>query len=661
MKSKISLFNKGLILSDLKRFWWVSACYALALLFILPLNHYIQITSDFNANNKDWLKEFIRRDFIFNFNSSGISQHLLLIVPVLTGTLIFRYMQKGRSASLYHSLPLTRTGLYLNSLLSSLMLLIAPLVFNTLVMLLLNGFSSLSDYYSAALIFKWLLYSLLFGILFLSMTVFTGMFTGNSIAQIAFVYILNILPAFLLEFSSMHLSQLLYGFNNYSDKSFIYKTPGFILFFNRYEYLSPVLILIYIVLTLSLFAGALMAFKIRRPETAGDIIAFRPIRPVFIFGITVCATSLGGTYFINLSNGSMGFVVFGYFICSLISYVIAQMITNKTFKVLHTWKGYAGFILVLVVLLLGIKFDITGYVNKIPNPSDVQEVYIGNNIYWWREKGSSAFDSNKYGNYDTKVYRDARNIENTTRLHKLILDNKSRNGSSEFIAYQLNNGKRIIRRYVIDTDLYASALGPIYESREYKESRFPILKQDTADIKFIEIADDRSQKNPVVISDKPSLESFKTALRKDIDGLEYRSLTTQVQRSLYINITDNSDGRITYEIKPDYKNTIDWLKKQGIYDNVILTPEEISSVALHYFYGYESDSGKPSAQTSKRIEITDKNIIKELLELSRNIDYRKPYEYSVSFMSGNYSRFSCSISFDEKISPELQSYIDQMK
>lgn len=662
MKLKTSLFKKGLIISDLKRFWWVSACYALALFFILPLNHYMKITNSatMNENNKDWLKEVIAKELTFK---NGVSQLLLLIVPVLIGALIFRYMQKGRSASLYHSLPLTRAGLYLNSILSSLILLIVPLIFNTIIMLLLNGFSSLSEYYSGALIFKWLLYSLLFGILFLSMSVFVGMFTGNSIAQIAFVYILNILPVFLVEFVRLNLSQLLYGFNDYSNMSYYYRLPIFILYFNRYEHFSAGLIWFYILLTAALLAGALFAFKIRKPETAGDIITFKPFRPIFIFGITVCTTLLGGTYFIHLGNNSPGFIIFGYFICSLISFVIAQMITNKTLKVLHTYKGYLGFALVLILLLLGVKFDILGYVNKVPDPSNVEEAYLGYNINWWREKETSSFNNTLYGNYDTTVYKESQNIENFVKLHQLILDNKGVNGPHEFIAYKLKNGKRIIRHYTIDQDLYASALGPIYESREYKEGRFPILKQEAKDIKFIEITDERSEKSPFVISDKPSLESFKTAIGKDIDKLKYSSLAAQFQRSLTIHIIDIGDERIDYAIGPDYTNTIDWLKQQGIYDEVILKPEDVSSVVLNHYGSYTDNSGNPSSQQAKSVEITDKNVIQELIELSFMDDTKnKINNFSISFNSRNHSGFSgFSMSLDQKVSPELQSYIDKIK
>jgi len=663
MKLKTSLFKKGLIISDLKRYWWVSAIYTLALLFILPLNHYVQ-KFNISDGNLEWLKESITKDFTFE---NGSSQICLLVVPIIIGALVFRYIQKSNSASLYHSLPLTRTALYLNSVISALILFVIPLICTTLIMFLLNWFSYLSVYYSTSLILMWLLRTLLIGVMFISMTIFVGMFTGSSIAQLAFVYILNILPVFLVEFVRMHLTELLFGFDTYSNVNFYDKMPMVMIFDSRSESLTTSLVIVYIVITIALFIGGLYSFKLRRPETAGDIITFRPIRPVFIYGVTVCATLLGGAYFITIGNSSFAFIIFGYFVSSLISYVTVQMITNKTFKVLHTYKGYIGFALVLVVLALGIKFDVFGYVNKIPNPSEVEETYIGYNLNWWEHKDDQDFDINKYGhiesdgNENTSVYKDPQNIENVTKLHKLILDNRSKNGNSEYVAYKLKNGKRIIRRYSIDTDLYASALGPIYESPEYKEDRYPILHQKVEDLKYIEISDSRTGKNPFILSDKKQLESFKLAITKDIDKLSYQELVANNQRALFINIIDTKDRHISYKLRTSFTNTIDWLKSASIYDQIILKPEYVASVTLEN-YSYPNN-GKSIQTDSKRVEITDKEIIKELIYLSLDADYTgKSVYYFVSFTnSTNSQMYNFQMSSDDKVSSELQKYVDKIK
>lgn len=658
MKLKASLFKKGLIMSNIKTFWWFSALYAIVLLFMLPLNHYIQKFNNISGN-MDWLKETVRRDLLFEDTSS---QRFLLFVPVIIAVLVFSYIQKNSSASLYHSLPVTRTALYLNSMASSLILFISPLLITALAMFLLNDFSFLSSCYSASLIITWLLYSLLFGLLFISMTAFVGMFTGSSVAQSAFVYILNLLPVFLFEFTRLNLSMILYGFDNYPKTSFYYKMPMFMLYFNSFEEFDTSLLIIYMFLTVIFFAGGLIAFKLRRPETAGDIITFRSVKPLFIYGATVCGMLLGGTSFGVLGKPSVTFIIFGYFASTLVFYAAVQMIINKSLKILHTYKGYIGFALVLAALLLSIRFDISGYINRIPDPADVKETYIGHSIDIWflrdDPKFASAISKSNDRANDRSVYKDPGNIENTTRLHRMILENRNIDGSSSYIAYKLKNGKKIIRKYPIDTEFYASALGPIYESSEYKESKFPILYQEAGDLKYIEITDTRAGKTPFVVSDKARLESFKTALRKDIGKLDYGELISQPQRVFYIKVVDNAEISVVYDLGYAFSNTLDWLKWEGIYDQLVIKPESIASIAL------ENPNYTGKGQ-NKKVEITDKKLIQELIDLTFEVRYSKNTPaYTVYLMPSSGSdrdKYSFTAYLNGKISPELKSYIDMIK
>ena len=662
MKSKTSLFKKGLLISDLKRFWWASALYAFLLFFAVPFSHYMQKLNS-NDSNIEYIRKFIIGELSFE---GGANQALLLVVPVVISVLVFRYIQKSRSASLFHSLPLTRTALYFNSVLSAVILFVAPLLFITIIMFLFSWFSPLSAFYTSSLILTWLGYSLLFGIMFISMAVFVGIFTGNSIAQIAFVYILNLLPMFLVEFVRMNLRKLLFGFDTYSNIDFYNNMPVLMLFrIGNIDYQS-IVIIVYILVTVALFIGGLLAFKIRKPETAGDIITFRPVRPIFIYGVTVCATLLGGSYFLSIGgNLSIAFIVFGYFISSLLSYVIVQMLTNRTIKILHTYKGYIGFALVLAILMLGVKFDVIGYINKIPASNDIEEVYIGYNLNWWQAEDKSVFGNIYESESEAGIYKDQKNIESITKLHKLILDSRSTNGSNEYIAYKLKNGEKIIRRYNIDTDLYASALTPVYESAEYKQNRFPILYQDVNDLKYVEINDNRMQKNPFVLSDKDKLEAFKAALSKDIANLKYTEIVSGYQRTINMNIVDSKDKSIPYTLRSSYTNTLAWLKQQGIYDQVVLKPTDLDFVALERinFSGEYNNGGKAVSSGSKRVEISDKEIIAELLDISMNPTQNyKNINYVVSFNQKNRGLYSDNLFINyDKVSKKLQNYLDKMK
>jgi ABC-2 type transport system permease protein len=657
MKLKTSLYSKGLVISNLKRYWWVSALYTLALFFAIPFNHYIQKFSNsfnYDSGDQEWIRQPIVRELSFK---GGSSQFFLLVIPIIIAVLVFRFMQKNRSASLYHSLPLTRTALYLTGVLSALILFAAPILITTFIMFLLNWFSYLSAYYTAVLILSWLLKSLLFGIMFMSMGIFVGMFTGSSIAQLAFTYILNFLPMFIVESVRLNVRGLLFGFDTYSNVSFYDKMPMVMQFSANSDDFSAALIIIYILVTIALLIGGLFAFKLRKPETAGDIITFSPIRPVFIYGVVACCTLLGGAYFIQIANSSFAFTIFGYFVSSLISYFIVQMIINKSFKILDTYKGYIGFALVLVVLALGIKFDVFGYVNKIPDPSDVKEVYIGYDLYHWENPENST---NYFNENDTSVYKEPQNIENITKLHKYILDRRSINGNHQYIAYKLNNGKKIIRKYSLDTENYAQVLKPIYESSEYKENRYPIIKQNVNDLKYIELNDARSKRNGTVISDKAKLEGFKAAISKDIESLSYEDIIADYQQIITANIVNTSDKNVFYNLNSNFVNTLAWLKSEGIYEDIALKAENVDTALLMSLID-KRDISSPATE-SKSVSITDKKIIQELIDLSLTVDQNQSSDYTVSFLDGtNNYLFSFAVRYDEKVSPELQSYIDKLK
>lgn len=663
MKLKTSLFKKGIIVSDLKRFWWVSVLYTIALFFAVPFYHFMkQFNDDFKSSDKKYIAETIVNELNFHNSASAI---FLLVVPIGIGVLVFRYIQRRRSASLYHSLPLTRTELYITSWISSLILFVAPLIFNVIIMFLLNGFSFLSEYYSAALIFEWLGFNLLFGILFLSMSIFVGMFTGSSIAQIIFVYILNFLPYFLVEFTQINLRSLLFGFETYSYPDFYKYMPMSMLDTIRSGKLTAGLVATYIITSIILIIGGWIAFKLRRPETAGDIITFRPVKPIFVFGVTLCATLLGSTYLTSILRiQSFGLTIVGFFISSLLSYIIIQMITNKTFKVLNTYKGYIAFAVVLIVVACAVKLDVFGYVNKIPQAGEVEEVYIGYDINWWQHKDDPDYNTRYHFSQNddekSRLFSAPENIENITKLHKAILDKRAKQGQIQYIAYKLKNGEQIIRHYVVDEKFYASEMEPIYLSQEYLGKRFPILHQSVDNIKYMEFTDNRMGKNSAVISDKNKMEQLKKAMMEDINKIDLKNVMYYYDNYLFINITDNTRVNVGYGIRNNFTNTIEWLKAEKLYDKVVLKADQVSYMEL---VNYQTDNQGKSAPKSVKVE--DKTVIQELLNLSLNQSREDKYDYildtEVYVDNNRQTNFGLFIGNKLKVSPELQKYIDKVK
>ena len=199
MKSKKSFFSKALILNNLSRFWWCSLLATLLIFLIVPLRILNIDLSYYKNSNYSMQSNYYATIMIY------------FAYAVAIGTLVFRYLQTSNSVTQMHSMPFTRLGLYVNHFISGFILLMIPLLVNLLVLFLIQGFTKFGSIILATSIWKWFLLSSMIGITLYSITVMVGTFTGSSIAQIVFTYILNFLPVGLYTLLYMVAQGLVYG------------------------------------------------------------------------------------------------------------------------------------------------------------------------------------------------------------------------------------------------------------------------------------------------------------------------------------------------------------------------------------------------------------------------------------------------------------------
>ncbi|AKL94017.1 hypothetical protein CACET_c05070 [Clostridium aceticum] len=657
MTSKTSLFKKGLILSDIKRFWWVSVLYGLLLFFMLPLRH-IMLK---NAVENEWTKRQLENALNLFYYQNNVQVFLIFVVPVLMAVLVFRYMQKPNAAAMAHSLPFNRKTLYFSHSAAGLFLVAIPVTLTALMLTILQITTNLGEYYSLMNIFQWVGLTLFFNSLFFSITVFVGMFTGNSVAQIAFTYILHMLPAGVYVLYRHNLQQLLHGYiYDGVSTSIIDNLPMFVLLSAR-RFLSMQLLLTYGIMMLLFFIVAYYVYKIRNIEVAGDVIAFTTVQPIFKYGVATCSALLGGGYFSGFLRGGFSTMVFAYTLSSLLGYFIAEMLIQKSFKVWSTYKGYIAYLVLLLVILTGLKMDVTGYVARVPNSEDVEKVYFHYSLYPWNRfeeeltelaEAAAMEDLTYITNY---FFHAEENIENIIKLHETLIENPSFvSGRSQYIIYTLKNGKHLIRQYIVDERKYASLLKPIYESEEYKRGRFPVITQKAEDIKLLEIVDYRSPKRPVVLAESAKVQELVELLQEEIQKLSFQELTFSERNAPRIIITDNNEKRMDYAIRNSYTSVIQWLKEEGFYESILLLPEDIEYVLL-----------QKTGESPKNVEIRDPQVIEELLTLSNYLEDSSVSEtILVSFYiksSSGLAHHMDNIAQSIPVSDELRTYLNQLK
>lgn len=585
MISKTSLFNKGLILSDIKRFWWVSALYAVLLFFVLPFNHLLQSTTTGPALRRTSIIWSLKLEA----TAEGNTQMLLLCsVPVLLAVLLFRYMHSGKATAAIHSLPCSRKTLYVSHSVSGLLLLTLPVLLTGLLLAATYALGNFETHYSLALIPQWVGFTLLFNYLFFSIALFAGMLAGSSIAHLVLTYLLHLLPIGISMLLDYNLYHLLYGYS----LSPSYDTPTdslpMVLLFKRNvsSWNPPVgYQIVYLLLTLFFFIAAGRIYKLRKLEAAGEIIAFPVLRPLFKYGITLCGMLLCGAYSAMISEGSIPMILIGYLLGSLIGYFLTEILIRRSMKVWHLYKGYLAFCAVIAVLLMGVATDVTDFVKYVPKPEDVQEVYYGFHQQDWYVKKFTDADYNLQHRRPEEYsyfFESTDAIKSVTNLHsQLIQKPYNKKGLRHYVIYTLKNGKHIIRQYPIDDQQYAASLKPIYESVEFKRVRYPFISYKTEEIEWMEIGNPNFFPTELVLRLSPS-DSYELLelLKEEIFRITYEEmLRTPTGNHIQIQVGGiRNSSYILYSLpfQDRHEALNQWLKAKGYYEKVTQMTQRIS-------------------------------------------------------------------------------------
>lgn len=672
MTFKVFLFNKGVIVSDLKRFWWISVLYGLVLLLLLPFHHMMQIVSV----DSEWMSEALKRSLDIFSGQGGLQALLICTVPVILAVLIFQYLHSVRAAGLMHSLPLDRKILFLSHCSSGLVLLLLPVLVTGLALVVLNMTTTLKDYYSLLNILEWVGITALIDVLVFAIAVFVGMFTGSAAAHIAFTYILQVLPTGLNILLAENLRHLVHGYADISTPTKLKYNFPLLLFTGGIssDYFTAGTVAVYLLGIALFLAAAAYVYKLRHAEAAGEVIAFPILRPVFKYGVTACTMLLAGAYFAGAYNGALPVIVWGYLLGSLLGYLTAEALLQKSLRVWSSYRGYLGYAAVVAVLLVGVATDVTGYEHRVPEPDRVKKVYFGSSLGPWIEVEKNDATATKRsiatiergGEYMGGSFFEKRsNIENIILLHRRLVQERhdtSKEWQKHYIIYLLDNGSYLARQYSIDEKRHASLLRPIYESLEYKQARFPITTQNPTAIKWIEIGDHRANKGTAVLTDRAEIREFVARLMKDVLAATFEEMTADREEYIYADIMIDigmEKGVVHhYTILPGYSSVISWLKEKGYYEKVVLRPEEIQYVRL--------ERAAPAADNGglKWVEVRDRRLIEELFLLQGPADSIGPRDTIMATFFGETAagpfQYHRTIHRDWPVSEALQKYISKL-
>lgn len=663
MNSKTSFINAGILRNDFKSLGWIGAVYLLGLLLIVPLKIVMiysrQATTGFiyNVSNNPYLQ-------VFRFDSS-LYFVLLLTIPVLTGILLFRYLQSGEAADMAHALPIRRETLYNTHLTAGIILLFVPIIVTSLVSwAVLQGLGI--DYVSGREVLTWLGVALVFNLLLFTCSVAVGMLSGMSTVQAALTYILLLLPAGLSFLLLNNLQLYIFGF------------PCDYFLVNNLERLSPLLrigsnlpfaggeIAIYLFCCLAFFLLGLFLYRRRPSENAGNALAFRGLHPVLVYGITFCGMLLLGSYFHGTQN-SMGWTYFGYFLGSILGYFLSIVLINKSLDVFkfRLVRDYLLYSLVIVLLIGGLNYDLIGYEKRIPPLANVKSVYLDGSFYRLNAAktvqasyvGRTSNDNN-YQRQVTMVYTDPENVAYIHELHQTIIENRKTEKPRVYdrsipqrvwcFAYHMQDGRTVYRQYKVPVERYAAQIKPIYESQEHRKMFYDILNISPLQVDLLQLTANEVNRS-VKITDPALIRQAVTALQYDARSQTYEEMTSNYPPWAEVNLLLSEGKRLHLSWNKSYVYFENWLQGVGEYNNARVMSDDIEYVLVEK--GSDNDPRTRSRYRTIESEqyllklekegnclrITDPQQIEKLL---RSYTYKDDETYRVYFVMQNGNFFS---------------------
>lgn len=479
MKSKTSFFNRTLFLNLLKRYWPIFAGYFLIWLIVLPIAlanilQYNTYTEEFRGNILAYVAAAGRQIL-----STGLYGGVILsgIFGLLIAMAAYSFLYNARSVSMICSLPIKREGVFLSVFTSGLVTMLAINLVVFLISLSVTaayGVLSLSYVY----LLQWLAMVCMMNLFFFGFASLVAGLTGH-IMVLPIVYIVLNFTVYVVEMIVRTvMSMFIYGFSANDSSVLVALSPPIKLLMKSgiagiledpdnynsavigYNYTEWKFLIIYAAVGVIFAILAALLIKHRRMETAGDVVAVKPLRPIFKYCLSIgCALVFGLLIFTAAFNNQtalcgfrgtllmLAFMIFGAFI----GYFAAEMLMQKT---LHVFKGgkWIGFGITAVLIsafLLGGEFDAFGIESKLPEASEVKSVSI-----------------NSVG--EAVVFEEPENIASAIKLHSEILSHKDANEqytgnynvNSYYVTiiYTYNNGKTLTREYQI----YSDASNDIY-------------------------------------------------------------------------------------------------------------------------------------------------------------------------------------------------------
>lgn len=570
MKSKISFFNAGIFKSMLKRFWPLWTAYFAVWFMCLPLPLLVARLQGV----KESAVTVVAAAMKTSVDASVVSGFLMGILAAMA---VFGFLYNSRSCGMIASTPVRREAVFCSAYLAG----VLPVLAANLFIAVLNWLFTLSSGIEGACIFK--MNAILFAVnsmeflIFFSIAAFIAMLTANIVALPALYLIFNFVFLGMEYVVRMLYGMFIFGYSDLPDCVLEFMSPLIYLFTRiginvnistesaAVSLTNWSALLGYIIAAVVFSVTALLLYRKRRMESAGDVIAVKSLRPAFKFCVTACtALCFGLLFFVIIStlftSLSMSMLVLsaGLIIGAFIGYFASEMLLKKSFHVFKgNWKGFVITAVLCIVFAFVCVTDLFDLSSQLPDIDDIEMIVCN------REDGG----------YDVTERSD---IEAMLDVNKAIIDDRDKyeglddtdleNTGYVSIRYKLKDGRVICRGYTLLIDdnykTYYAALGSVNIVKSCFTPEIPVTVQNVYDASF-EYPSGSGELNSISLTPEQAVDFYDNALMKDIEN---GAKKPHIPETSSTADTDTPDSYVYIELVsiPDAAN------EEDTYDSLVI-------------------------------------------------------------------------------------------
>ena len=345
-----SLILPALLREQFKRFWAISA---LTMLFYL-LFVFLPIYSDSGHSQV--------RSVISLLNGESMALIAVFLSPFLAVIPLFSYLFSSNSTTFFHALPASKNQLLFTNMLAGLVLILVPLLILSILLLipihtpmaadlpewarmpsiggqtlaegeLINTFSRVAQFFLHTAIIKISIFTLF---------VLAANLAGTlaiAVLLCVFVPFLPILIHFIIDY---------FLFDHFSFPR-IYRAV--------LDDIMDIIFGFHILRTLLVLPAIYYCYHRRKLERTGDAIVFYPVKNFLVFLFSIYGMVLMGISFHHLLGSDAVYI--GFVLGFLLTFIVLQMIMEKTFQIRHKLKSLpiftgiaaAGYLGLLIIYL----------------------------------------------------------------------------------------------------------------------------------------------------------------------------------------------------------------------------------------------------------------------------------------------------------------------